>query len=359
MDLAARENGQRAERWNKGIKIGEGTFANVYKGTEKATGRKVAIKKIKVGEMKDGLDMTALREVKFLQELHHPNIIALLDVFSVKQNVNLVLEFLDTDLEAVIRDKALIFQNADIKSWMAMSLRGLEYIHRHGVLHRDLKPNNLLISANGELKIADFGLAREFGDAGSKMTCQVITRWYRPPELLFGSRFYSTAVDMWSIGTIFVELILRVPFLAGETDIDQLKKTFHAMGTPTEQEWPGYTKLPDYHDVGAYPKNPWWNMISSIGKEGQDLARDMLKFDPLTRPSAKQALQHRFFSSYPRPTAPKALPKPLAELRPRELAPDETKGKPLLAPSGNGPMKRKAESPQAAGRNVARKLVFA
>jgi len=154
--------------------------------------------------MKDGLDMTALREVKFLQELHHPNIIAvsplcllpgladfkLLDVFSVKQNINLVLEFLDTDLEAVIRDKSLVFQNADIKSWLAMSLRGLEYIHRNGVLHRvshqattrtkadtqDLKPNNLLIANNGELKIADFGLAREFADAGGKMTCQVITR---------------------------------------------------------------------------------------------------------------------------------------------------------------------------------------
>ncbi|CAD6570597.1 MAG: hypothetical protein TREMPRED_005916 [Tremellales sp. Tagirdzhanova-0007] len=327
-------------------------------GSEKATGRKVAIKKIKVGEMKDGLDMTALREVKFLQELRHSNIIALLDVFSVKQNINLVLEFLDTDLEAIIRDKALIIQNADMKSWMVMSLRGLEYLHRNGILHRDLKPNNLLIAANGELKIADFGLAREFGEAGSKMTCQVITRWYRPPELLWGARFYSTAVDIWSMGTIFVELILRVPFLAGETDMDQLKKTFHAMGSPTEQEWPGHTQLPDYHEMPGYPKSPWWSLISSIGNEGVDLARELLKFDPVKRPSAKQAIYHRFFTVLPRPTPPIRLPKPLAELRPRKLAPDETKGKPKLSDDENGSMKRKAESPGGPGPDAPYSLLI-
>ncbi|ORX37204.1 kinase-like domain-containing protein [Kockovaella imperatae] len=357
MDLAAEENKRRADRWIKGIKVGEGTFANVYKGTEKVTGRQVAIKKIKIGEMKDGLDMTALREVKFLQELRHPNIIELCDVFSVKQNINLVLEFLDTDLEAIIRDKDLIIQQADVKSWMLMTLRGLEYLHRNGVLHRDLKPNNLLISADGLTKIADFGLAREFGDPGQRMTCQVITRWYRPPELLWGSRHYSSSVDMWSVGTICVELVWRAPFLPGETDLDQLKRTFEMMGTPTDDEWPGHKELPDYHPTAMHPKQPWWTIIAPLGAEGVECVREMLKYDPKARLTAEQALQHRFFSVLPRPTAPRLLPKPKAELRPRALAPDEFTGKPRVE-NGNS-MKRKAESPAVEpsdGKRVARRL---
>lgn len=101
-----------------------------------------------------------------------------------------------------------------------------------------MKPNNLLIAADGQLKVADFGLARDFADPGYKMTCQVITRWYRPPELLYGARYYSTAVDIWSVGTIFAELMLRIPYLAGESDMDQLKTIFRALGTPTEEDWP-------------------------------------------------------------------------------------------------------------------------
>ncbi|KAJ9115113.1 hypothetical protein QFC22_005443 [Naganishia vaughanmartiniae] len=399
MDLASRENDASRARWVKEMKIGEGTYANVYKGSpmntstgkDAKTGRKIAIKKIKTSAAwKDGIDMSALREIKFLRELAHPNVIALLDVFAHRQCLNLVLEYLDTDLEAVIKDRSLVFKTADVKSWMAMSFRGLEFCHRNGILHRDLKPNNLLISNKGELKLADFGLAREQGDADSRMTHQVVTRWYRPPELLWGSRSYSFGIDIWSMGTIFVELVLRKPFLPGETDVDQLKRIIAVLGTPSDEDWPGHRSLPDYFPQPESVGQRWTPWVASVGKSGIDLMLKTLRYDPTKRISAKQAgatllditsihceeinhyadlpshshntqaLDHPFFREDPRATPPIMLPKPLAELRPRALAPEELNGKPIENGAGNG-KKRKAPSPGDAqgvsgGRNVARRL---
>ncbi|ORY70635.1 kinase-like domain-containing protein, partial [Leucosporidium creatinivorum] len=314
--MQAAEDANRALmlRYSKDKKVGEGTYAVVYLGREVATGRKIAIKKIKVGQFKDGLDMSAIREVKFLRELRHPNVIELLDVFSNKTNLNLVLEFLDTDLEAVIKDNSLVFQGADIKSWMLMTFKGLEFCHRNWVLHRDMKPNNLLIARDGTLKIADFGLAREYADEGAKMTCQVVTRWYRPPELLFGARSYSTGVDNWAAGCIFAELMLRVPYMAGESDFEQLNTIFSALGTPTETEWPGHKDLPEFVEFEKKPKQDLRALFSAASAEAIDLLQKLLTYDPRKRITAKEALFHPWFSSAPRPTHPSRLPKPTAEL---------------------------------------------
>lgn len=180
----------------------------MYKARDTLTEAIVAVKKIKIGsreEARDGINRTALREIKLLHELQHENVIGLLDVFGHKSNVSLVFDFMDTDLEQIIKDpKIPVLTPANIKAYMIMTLKGLEYLHLHWILHRDLKPNNLLVNSNGILKIGDFGLAKFFGSPNRVYTHQVVTRWYRSPELLFGSRQYGTGVDIW------VSLVLEI-----------------------------------------------------------------------------------------------------------------------------------------------------
>ncbi|KAF5276499.1 hypothetical protein FQA39_LY06568, partial [Lamprigera yunnana] len=168
-------------------------------------------------------------------------------------NVSLVFDFMDTDLEVIIKDNMIILTTANIKSYMIQTLQGLEYLHLNWILHRDLKPNNLLVNQNGVLKIADFGLAKLYGSPNRINTHQVVTRWYRSPELLFGAKQYSVGVDMWAVGCILAELMLRLPFLPGESDLDQLTKIFQVFGNPTEQNWPGAKTLSDYVEFKPYP----------------------------------------------------------------------------------------------------------
>ncbi|KAJ3219308.1 TFIIH complex serine/threonine-protein kinase subunit kin28 [Dinochytrium kinnereticum] len=299
------------EKYTKEKKVGEGTYAVVYKGYDIATKRPVAIKKIKIGQFKDGLDLSAIREVKFLQELRHPNVVELIDVFSHKTNLNLVLEYLDSDLEMIIKNRGVVFSAGDVKSWMLMTLRGTYHCHRSFILHRDLKPNNLLLAKDGSLKLADFGLARDFGDYSKAMTSQVVTRWYRAPELLLGAQRYGYGIDIWAIGCIFAELLLRVPYLAGDSDIGQLQTIFRALGTPTEEEWPGMMDLPDKKNLEfqQYPKTPLKTLFTAAGDDALDLLERMLKYCPSQRITAYDALQHSFFSNLPRPTPPERLPR--------------------------------------------------
>jgi cyclin-dependent kinase 7 len=289
-----------------------------------------------------------------------------LDVFSHKKNLNLVLEFLTSDLEQIIKDRTLVFLPADIKAWMAMTLRGLEFCHRNHVLHRDLKPNNLLIAASGALKVADFGLARDFADPGHRMSHQVITRWYRPPELLFGARYYSTAVDVWSVGCIFAELMLRTPYLPGDSDVNQLQTIFRALGTPTEADWPGHTKLPDYVDVGQFPKLPLRDLFTAATADCLNLLARTLLYEPRRRISALDALHHPYFSALPNPSHPSKLPKTSEATTVDEeelegkVHEDGHKGVKVKA---RPPLKRKAsalitEEDQERSRGIARRLDF-
>lgn len=299
-----------ADRYLKREVLGEGTYGVVSKAIDTKTGQIVAIKKIRLGKHKEGVNFTALREIKLLKELKDPHIIELIDAFPHKGNLHLVFEFMETDLEAVIRDRNIVLSLADIKSFLQMTLKGLAFCHKKWVLHRDMKPNNLLIGDKGQLKLADFGLARIFGSPDRKFTHQVFARWYRAPELLFGSKQYGPGVDVWAAACIFAELLLRRPFLQGSSDIDQLGKIFAAFGTPKPAQWPDMVYLPDYVEYQFVPAPPLRSLFPMASDDALDLLSKMFTYDPKTRISVQQALEHRYFTSGPLPTEPAKLPRP-------------------------------------------------
>lgn len=282
-------------------KIGEGTYGVVYKAKDRQTGKVIALKKIRLDTDSEGVPSTAIREIALLRELSHPNIVQLLDVIHSSTRLFLVFEYLNQDLKKYM-DMCKVVDINLVKSYLYQLLSGVAYCHSHRVLHRDLKPQNLLIDTDGNIKLADFGLARAFNLPVRCYTHEVVTLWYRAPEILLGCKIYSTAVDVWSIGCIFVEMITRTALFPGDSEIDQLFKIFRVMGTPNETIWPKVSYLKDYKsDFPKWEAQSLTKLLPSLSSDGIDLLKQLLTYTPVHRISAKNAMYHPFFNDLEQP----------------------------------------------------------
>ncbi|CXI67103.1 cdc2-related kinase 2 [Plasmodium berghei] len=283
------------EKYHGLEKIGEGTYGVVYKA-QNSDGESFALKKIRLEKEDEGIPSTAIREISILKELRHSNIVKLYDVIHAKKRLILVFEHLDQDLKKLIDVCDGGLESVTAKSFLLQLLNGIAYCHEHRVLHRDLKPQNLLINREGELKIADFGLARAFGIPARRYTHEVVTLWYRAPDILMGSKKYSTPIDIWSVGCIFAEMVNGRPLFPGASETDQLMRIFKILGTPNSQNWPDVFKLPKYDpNFPVYNPLPWETFIKGLDDTGIDLLSKMLKLDPNQRITAKQAIEHPYF----------------------------------------------------------------
>ncbi|KAF4213280.1 hypothetical protein CNMCM8980_010289 [Aspergillus fumigatiaffinis] len=282
-------------------KLGEGTYATVFKGRNRQTGELVALKEIHL-DSEEGTPSTAIREISLMKELKHESIVSLYDVIHTENKLMLVFEYMDKDLKKYMdtRGDRGQLDHATIKSFMHQLLKGIAFCHENRVLHRDLKPQNLLINKKGQLKLGDFGLARAFGIPVNTFSNEVVTLWYRAPDVLLGSRTYNTSIDIWSAGCIMAELYTGRPLFPGTTNEDQLQKIFRLMGTPSERSWPGISQLPEYKpNFHVYATQDLGLILPQIDPLGLDLLNRMLQLRPEMRISAADALQHPWFHDLP------------------------------------------------------------
>lgn len=294
-------------------RIEEGTYGIVFRAEERETREIVALKKLKLEREREGFPVTSLREINALMQSKHPHVVNIREMVVGSQltSVYIVMDFVEHDLRTLMDEMERPFSVSEAKTLLRQLLDATAAMHERWILHRDLKTSNLLLNNRGEIKVADFGLARRLGSPPiGLLTPVVVTLWYRAPELLLGAKDYSWPVDVWSIGCIFAELLTLRPLFPGKSEIDQLDKIFRILGMPSEKIWPGFNKLPHASKISAVnqPYNCLETVLGMLSPAGIDLINRMLAYDPARRISASEALQHPFFTELPRPKDPSQFP---------------------------------------------------
>ncbi len=330
--------------------IGEGAYGQVFKGRDKVTNEIVALKKIRFYRVRQGVHLTALREIKILKQLRHENMVSLKEIVTSvgsrewksganssnidgtvteedrRGSIYLVLEYVQHDLAGLL-DHSYLFSVPAVKFVVKQLLKVLSHMHKHAYLHRDIKCSNLLIDNNYNLKVADFGLARrlalrssgEGSSSGDLLTNKVITLWYRPPELLLGSRQYGPAVDLWGVGCIMAELLTGRPIFPGRNEMEQASMIFKVCGTPNDKSWPDHTNLVDWKNMIPSSTTTYVNVLDAhlrtmakvrvsrtnerwddyMTREAIQIIKRLLTLDPRRRCTAAAALSAGWFVTKP------------------------------------------------------------
>jgi len=288
-------------RYKKLDKLGEGTYGLVYRAMDLMDNNKVvAIKKIKLLDQDEGgIPATTLREISLLKRLRHPNIVELDGVLYDQGDLFLVFEFMSCDLRGFLDDlpPKKYLDTKLLKKFSYLLTEGIRYCHAQRILHRDLKPQNILIGDDFGLKIADFGLGREHGLPIGSLTHEVVTLWYRPPEIMFGKKAYSGSADVWGIGCIIAEMATKKALFQGDSEIDQLFQIYHVRGTPNKEVWPDIEEMPDWKPIGPrWKKQDLGSVLDDrVDADGIDLLEQTFIWSPKHRISAKKMLVHKWF----------------------------------------------------------------
>nr|CAD7410406.1 unnamed protein product [Timema cristinae] len=293
-------------------RIGEGTYGIVYRARDTKTDKVVALKKVRMEHEKDGLPVSGLREISVLLSCRHENIVHLKEVVVGRslESIFLAMEYCEQDLASLLDNMQAPFSESQVKCIMLQVLRGLRYLHRNFIVHRDLKVSNLLMTDKGCVKIADFGLARWFGLPLRPMTPRVVTLWYRAPELLLQARTQTTSVDMWAAGCILGELLGHRPLLPGRSELGQLELIVDLLGTPSDAIWPEFSSLPALQSftLKQQPYNNLKQRFPWLSSAGLRLLNFLFMYDPKKRATAEECLQSSYFKEAPLPCDPKLMP---------------------------------------------------
>ena len=293
----------KVNKYKKLSKIGEGTYGIVYKAEDIQKKRIVALKKIRLKPEEEGIPSTAIREISLLKECKNKNIIHLIDVIHTKSKLTLIFEYCETDLKRIMdekREEKLPLKT--IKEYFYQIIKGLNYLHKKKIIHRDLKPQNLLINSENKIKICDFGLARGYGVPVKTYTNEVVTLWYRPPDILLGNKIYDISCDIWSAGCIFAEMLLGHPLFSGKNEGEQCEQIFHLIGTPDEDTFNWLKESPEWNtgiNGDGFTKVTRKNFLTTFNQVDDQLAIDILDkilvFDPEQRICTDDLLKHPFF----------------------------------------------------------------